>query len=246
MTKPADSPENRFEDEFIRIEFTIDRQRLAFTLLNKTDNPIKIRWNEAAYVDASNQSHKVMHSGIGYSQRNSELPPTLVAPSAEIIDVVVPVDYVNWLRWSVFKQPRIVADYFPKPDSKEGASFDGKSFRVFMPVEIGGSITNYQFTFSIMITEAAAKPVSPAANASYGADTKMTTDGVVAKHLEAIGSAEARATVRTRAVSGPLRYVSRTQAGGYGRQGDYSFGRAESPPDLPVSGVHLLGGAVGL
>lgn len=51
--------------------------------------------------------------------------------------------------------------------------------------------------------------------ASYGGDTKMTVDEVVARHLEAIGSTEARAAVRTRAVSGAVRYVSRTQAGTY-------------------------------
>lgn len=54
---------------------------------------------------------------------------------------------------------------------------------------------------------------------SRGADTKMTVDEVIAKHLDAIGSAEARAAVRTRAVSGEVRYVSRIQAGGYDGKG---------------------------
>jgi hypothetical protein len=48
------------------------------------------------------------------------------------------------------------------------------------------------------------------ASPSPAQDKKMTAEEVVARHLESIGSAEARAAIKTRLVSGQLKFVIRT------------------------------------
>jgi hypothetical protein len=55
-------------------------------------------------------------------------------------------------------------------------------------------------------------PVAPAAGQE---NKKLTTDEVVARHLESIGSKEARAAVSHRVVGGPVKYVIRLGGGGY-------------------------------
>ena len=46
-------------------------------------------------------------------------------------------------------------------------------------------------------------------------DKKLTADEVVARHLEALGSKEARSAVTRRIVSGPVKYVIRLGGGGF-------------------------------
>src|SRR5690349_795816 len=53
MTKPAESAERIFTDDQIAIGFSLDREQFGFELMNKTDNVIKVIWNQVAYIDAA-------------------------------------------------------------------------------------------------------------------------------------------------------------------------------------------------
>jgi hypothetical protein len=158
MTKPNQSVANTFEDEFIKIMFAISPESLRFSLTNKSDNPIKLKWNESAYVDANSESHRVMHAGVRYIERDKELPPTIIPPNAKVSDLVIPVDQVRFgtNKWYESQTDRhwYQKPLFPKPDKKEASAYKGRSFSVFFPLEIDGQVKNYTFTFTIEITQA--------------------------------------------------------------------------------------------
>lgn len=57
---------NSYEDDFIKIIWLPALTEFSFTLENKSDNSIKIIWDEAVYIDEDNSSLKVIHSGVKY------------------------------------------------------------------------------------------------------------------------------------------------------------------------------------
>ena len=64
----------------------------TMSLNNKTDNPIKIDWNQVSYVDISGMSHRIIHSGVKYIGRENPQSPTIIPPTAKIADIVFPTD----------------------------------------------------------------------------------------------------------------------------------------------------------
>lgn len=157
MTKPAANESLAFEDDSIDVSFTIPStitrsfsERLkpttssliSFSLKNKTDNPIKVDWNAISYVDPSGTAHKVMHDGIRFSERDSPHPASTIPPMAKLADFVYPTDAV--LRSGTdWETPKLL------PNFPLAASLKGKSFSIFMPLEIGGATKNYNFVFTI-------------------------------------------------------------------------------------------------
>ena len=70
--------------------------------------------------------------------------PALDRAKAKIQDLIVPVTTIQysktlngWIQEQIF------------PDGIDGLSLKGASFRIFMPLELNGTIKNYSFTFNI-------------------------------------------------------------------------------------------------
>src|ERR1044072_7862458 len=50
MIKPIESTRPVFTDESITIGFVLNQGQFAFELLNKTNNVIKVLWNQTSYI----------------------------------------------------------------------------------------------------------------------------------------------------------------------------------------------------
>jgi hypothetical protein len=146
MTKPWESRELLFEDQAIRILFSPSEKQIGMVLQNKMHSPIKVDWNNFSYVDIAGLAHGVMHTGVRYMERDRPQVPTVIPPAAMIEDVIVPSDHISytpgsaggWSARSLF--PGIITE----PDR-----YIGKSFSVFMPLEVEGTVKNYLFSFRI-------------------------------------------------------------------------------------------------
>lgn len=145
LMKPEGSKDNAFEDDAVKIHWLVTAKALNFRLWNKTESPIKIDWNQVSYVDPSSTAQKVMHEGVKYINRNESQPPTIIPPLAKIDDFIFPSAnasyssgrYGGWSETPIF------------PAGEEGASYKGKTFSVFMPLEINGTVKSYSFVFKI-------------------------------------------------------------------------------------------------
>jgi hypothetical protein len=77
-------------------------------------------------------------------ERDKPQPETVIPATAKWDDLIAPVDYVTWessIRdWQT--QPLL-------PPSQSAPAYKGKTFSVFLPVEIDGKQKNYLFTFQI-------------------------------------------------------------------------------------------------
>ena len=142
MTEPEESRSLSFQDDAVAIEFDISEERIAFDLENRSSQPIQIDWNQVSYVDPEGSSNKVMHKGVKYANKDESLAPTTVPPNASIEDFILPTDLVvrtseGWIERPLF------------PDGSESEAYDGQTFSLFMPLEIGEETQNYNFTFEV-------------------------------------------------------------------------------------------------
>lgn len=147
MLKPKPSDQLEYNDPFIQITFAISKQQIAFVLRNKTSNAISIDWNQVSYIDLSGGSHKVMHEGVKYITRSEPQSPSIIPPTANLKDIVFPIDYVS------YSSSRYSSGWREDPLFPEGPAagkYEGGTFSVFMPLVVNGSSKNYLFSFKIV------------------------------------------------------------------------------------------------
>lgn len=137
----------RFEDDNIRIEFVFSEREIGFNLENKSNEPVKILWDNSAYIDVFNTSHRIIHKGVRYIERDRVQPPTSIAPNTSIVDMILPVDNVI----SVYGGGWETALLFPTlgEEEKNEQFYKGKQFGILMALDINNNIKNYLFKFNI-------------------------------------------------------------------------------------------------
>jgi hypothetical protein len=150
MLKPKPSDELIFDDAFIHIGFAISKRQIGFLLRNKTDNPISIDWNQVSYIDLAGDSHKVMHEGVKYITRSEPQAPSVIPPTANLKDIVFPVDYVSYST-SRYSSGWREEPLFP--EGPEAGKYKNGTFSVFLPIVINGTSRNYLFSFKIVNVE---------------------------------------------------------------------------------------------
>lgn len=152
-----------FEDEMIKIAWIPTPHEFLFILTNKTDHSIKIVWDEASYVDISGESHRVMHSGVKYIDRDSAQPPSIVVRRGTFSDLVMPTDYIGgppyYLHIPLFPIYNAMSDYdpnYPKyyKDSREEfiiktKDYIGKTVQILLPLQIEDVVNEYIFIFEL-------------------------------------------------------------------------------------------------
>jgi hypothetical protein len=146
MVKPKPSSDLTYQDNFIHIGFVISKRQIAFILENETESPIKIDWNQVSYIDIAKGTHKVMHEGVKYISRAEPQPPSTIPPTANLKDIVFPIDYVSYSS-SRYSSGWIEEPFFP--EAPRAKNYKGANFSIFMPLEINGTTKNYLFTFKI-------------------------------------------------------------------------------------------------
>lgn len=129
--------ENSYEDDFIKIIWLPALTEFSFTLENKSDNSIKIIWDEAVYIDEDNSSLKVIHSGVKYVDSEKAQPLTVIAKKTKINDLVTPLDNIyysdGWRKRPLFSVQKSA----------------GKTVKILLPIQIQETINEYIFSFKI-------------------------------------------------------------------------------------------------
>ena len=157
-----------FEDDLVRISWGITPLNIVFSLQNKTDHSIKIPWDEAGYVDESGRSHRVMHSGVKYTNKEQPIPPSIVVRKGIFEDTILPTDYVYWEEGSRYTTgnwksnplfspyldihcPYLTKGTYPSFESfdKAAKSKVGNTLQVLLPLQIEDIVNDYIFIFKI-------------------------------------------------------------------------------------------------
>lgn len=142
LTAPVERKDLAFEDGIVKMAFTITRSEIVLSVSNLAKSSIKVNWGEVAYVDPLGQSHNMTHS-----QQPAVLPPT-----ANTTDTMVPADFIySYGTGKVMLWQR--RDFLPRPTKKEARKYNGRSFSLFIPIQIDGAIKNYLLTFTVRIAD---------------------------------------------------------------------------------------------
>lgn len=156
-----------FDDNKITANFIVGDKQINFTLKNKTNDVMKIIWDEASIVQFGT-THKVMHNGVKYIDRNSSQPPSVIPSQASIDDLVLPADNVYYREgyYSTYSSNPggwEEHDLFPKndlnkPDIKATImSLKGQAFSIYLPIQQQGKTLDYTFNFAIKNVQAVVK-----------------------------------------------------------------------------------------
>lgn len=143
LIQPVSSEELVFEDDDIRVVFTVSRRRINFTLWNKTQEPIAIIWDEVLFRDPEGATHWVLNR-----EQDPKKVPAKTAQAASshayMESTAVPAEssYSDYVR----PFPSGFQDVFVYP-SKYAA---GSRFKLTVPLEITGQIKIYTFGFEVM------------------------------------------------------------------------------------------------
>jgi len=142
-----------YEDELIKIVWIPQYTQFLFKLENKSDNTIKIIWDEAAYVDVNGSSGRIMHSGVKYIDKNNSQPPTVVTKKSSINDVIVPTEniyyesgqYGGWQEKPLFVSTASSEEILNNVVKK----YLGKTVKILLPLQIQETVNEYIFSFKI-------------------------------------------------------------------------------------------------
>ena len=157
----------------VRIKWSPRPDDIVFVLNNKVDGPVRIVWDEARFIDENGVSHRLIHSGIGYEERNDSQPPTVVVAKSAIEDFVHPADYFQWeggggKRSSKQQGYWRRASFMPtqiKGTAEElrvkAEPFVGKTFQVILALQIDDIPNNYVCTFKINKVDVTEKEQQP-------------------------------------------------------------------------------------
>lgn len=130
-----------YKDNYIDIVIYGTSEQFYFTLTNVSSFTEKLVWDEAAFVDYSGKTSRVMHSGIRYSERDASMPESTIIKGASLEDIACPTSNVYYS--DVSKDWRTKSMY-PSHPSKET-----KQVRLMLPIKIKGVVNEYTFIFNI-------------------------------------------------------------------------------------------------
>lgn len=141
-----------YSDSNIFVMFVPTAKEIQFTLKNRSNNYIKIIWDEAIFIDFTGENSRVFHAGVRYLDRNSSIPSTSIMPDGNISDVVVPCNNISWqndwhTNW-IYPDTSVLLD-----DSLKAVTISkgllNSDFKIVLPININNTTIYYKFNFKL-------------------------------------------------------------------------------------------------
>jgi hypothetical protein len=162
-----------FEDELVRIKWLPRPDDIVLVVNNKVGGLVRIVWDEARFIDEKGISHRLIHSGIGYEERNYLQQPAIIVGKGSLEDFVHPADYFQWEEGGGRRSSK-QQGYWRRvpfmPTQIRGTAeelramtepFLGKTFQVRLALQISDIPNNYVCTFIINKVDVTEKEQQP-------------------------------------------------------------------------------------
>ncbi len=152
-----------YEDSNVQFRFVPSAENIWVAIKNKTDHDINLVRDNAEYIDPLGESRRV-HYGYDYVQEVMDfaedndlyVPPMRIDTGSEISGYV----WINiWPDFCIGQYRRTSASYmiyylmepfFPRYSFEgRGEELKDSTFNLILPIDFGGYISNYTFTFMI-------------------------------------------------------------------------------------------------
>lgn len=145
------------ERERIFTNSRISPNSFLFGLKNKSDNTLKIIWDEAAYVGIDGQTSSIMHTGTKFSRKEESQMPSKIIRGASISDILLPTELVKleeWERYSAYYESTTTKSQwvaYPLYDNSKPYE-EPLTMRVMLPIQIKDVVNEYFFEFEVKST----------------------------------------------------------------------------------------------
>jgi hypothetical protein len=146
LASPTPSDTLQYRDASVAVSFSVSDTAFQLRFENLSPEAVKIVWDRAQYIDATEQPHQLMHSGIRFQERNNLIPNQIVQPRAVLQEGIFPIGNVSVRPGTRF--------YDVKPlfqlDGDAAQELKGKTIKLFIPVEVNRAIIAYNFVIEIV------------------------------------------------------------------------------------------------
>ena len=144
------SGSSSYKDDLLSVIWNVDRNKIDFNIKNYASGSIKVLWDEMAFVGFNGESHRVIHKGIKYSEKEKEQAPSIIARNAELHELIIPADKIYYQktqeRWAAHP---FLEDGVFSPDDETTKRPSGRKIQVLLPVIVNEKRYEYQFVFEI-------------------------------------------------------------------------------------------------
>lgn len=124
-----------FSDKLLRLVAIPDAEGLRIELFNKSQEPIRVLWDSAVFVDLAGRAHRVVHPVGFVRDRHAPQAPSVVVQQSLLKDKLVPVDHISY---SKEREP----EWYVKP-LVEGSG----QIEFHLPIEHEGQAHEYVLIF---------------------------------------------------------------------------------------------------
>lgn len=139
-----------YQDSLAAFTWIVGREQLNFILENNTQHTMRLIWDEAAFIEPTGSSGRVMHEGVKYIDRNNSQPPSVIPRNGQLTDLVLPTRNVRQgYKSGWVTDDLILPTYKASGNSEDALANVGKQFSVLLPIDIQGTTNEYIFTFEV-------------------------------------------------------------------------------------------------
>jgi hypothetical protein len=153
-----------FKNNELTFKWNPDLIKFIFELENKSDKTIKIIWDNSAFIDENGLSHKIIHSGVKFIDRQNSQQPSIVIKRSKILDSIQPSDYIKWVEGFYGRYTSFQGEWDEKPIFQKGFSGEsyekgkfsdivtskiGKKVRILLALEVSEKQKEYIFEFEV-------------------------------------------------------------------------------------------------
>ena len=153
----VDSLTSTYEDAIIKINWQYAVSQIGFDLTNKSEQTLKLIWDDAAYISTENETGRIFHKGIKYIDRENPQSPTSIYKNTTLSDLVSPTSNTHFVSgqyggWSSIPIiPTMAINFSKKVEYKP--ELLGKTLRVALPFKIEDKTLEYVFVFKTVFLE---------------------------------------------------------------------------------------------
>lgn len=140
-----------FEDEFIRAVVAPTGSFTLMVIENKTNNTIRIDWNQGAFVGPNGSSQTLVHGEMRRIDIGRDVSPTVIAGGSSVEKLVTGADEIddNERMPTTLVYEGGANQEIPNSLEEEATSLIGKNFEILMPFIIEDTINEYIFRVGI-------------------------------------------------------------------------------------------------
>ncbi len=136
-----------YTDEFVTIQPKLDSDKIVSLIItNHHNSTIRILWDEAAFVDGRGSSHRIMHAGTKYGDKEKEQIPYVIPSNAYMSTAITPIDANNVYLWA---NNGLYTEVQQAQKALERYKEIPHIVRLLFPLEIDGQKVEYMMNFEI-------------------------------------------------------------------------------------------------